>query len=506
MKISNPILRGFYPDPSVCKVDDKYYMVCSSFQFFPGVPLFESTDLINWKQIGHCLTRVSQVKLDQVRSSGGIYAATIRYNDGRFYMVTTNNSTDQNFYIWTNNIYGEWSDPIFVDQDGIDPSLYFENNRAFFLSNGTDINGRSGIVRCEIDILTGEKISDSQLIWTGSGGRYLEAPHLYKMKDTYYLLAAEGGTEYGHMITCAKSSSIWGPFISNPNNPILTNRNLGEFEIQGIGHGDLVEGPDQNLYMLHLGFRQITPWEQYHHLGREVFITPIFLEKDGWFLAKNNATTKASYNLDYLTKAQEFKKIYTFENTNWSTDWSFIRIPNKENFEFYYNKLILHGTATTLSIPRSPTFVGLRQKEFNAKIQCSLDLDQGEAGLTIFMNEDHHYDLAIRHTKEGYQAIVRQCIGPLRPIVATHDLKDINQTKLLIRSDSERYHFFVSENPTETELSIAQTKYLSSEVAGGFTGVFIGLYAQNQKGKNKAIFKDFSCKYYKKTLYQANPL
>ena len=126
MKYKNPVLKGFYPDPSVCAANGKYYMVCSSFQYFPGVPVFESADLVNWKQIGHALTRRSQVALEKINSSGGVFAPTIRYNNGRFYMVTTNDTTHKNFYVWTDDIYGEWSEPVEVDRDGIDPSLLFD--------------------------------------------------------------------------------------------------------------------------------------------------------------------------------------------------------------------------------------------------------------------------------------------------------------------------------------------------------------------------------------------
>src|SRR5690625_3969660 len=232
MKYNNPVIKGFYPDPSVCKVDDTYYLVCSSFQYFPGVPLFESKDLVNWEQIGHCLTRESQVQLEKINSSGGVFAPTIRYHNGRFYMTTTNDTTGQNFYVWTDDIYGEWSDPIFVDQDGIDPSLYFEGDKVYFMSNGTDDFGVGGIVQCEIDIATGQKLTPSRSIWQGTGGRFLEAPHLYKIDGKYYLLAAEGGTEYGHMVTYARGDSPYGPFESYPHNPVLTNRNLGTYEIQ----------------------------------------------------------------------------------------------------------------------------------------------------------------------------------------------------------------------------------------------------------------------------------
>ena len=196
MKYKNPVVKGFYPDPSVCFANGKFYMVCSSFQYFPGVPLFESDNLVNWTQIGHVLTRKNQVMLEKVNSSGGVFAPTIRYNNGRFYMVTTNDTTHQNFYVYTDNIYGEWSDPVYVDQGGIDPSLYFENGKTYFISNGTDDYGTGGVVQCEINIETGEKLSHSKSIWQGSGGRFLESPHMYKINGKYYLKAAEGGTEY----------------------------------------------------------------------------------------------------------------------------------------------------------------------------------------------------------------------------------------------------------------------------------------------------------------------
>ena len=225
MRYKNPVLKGFYPDPSVCYANGRYYMVCSSFQYFPGVPLFESSDLVNWNQIGHVLTRKDQVMLDKINSSGGVFAPTIRFDGKRFYMVTTNDTTRQNFYVYTEDIYGEWSDPVFVDQGGIDPSLYFEDGRTYFMSNGTDSLGRNGVIQCEINITDGKKLTESKCIWQGSGGRYLESPHMYKINDYYYLMAAEGGTEYGHMITYARGRSVWGDFENYPHNPVLTNRN-----------------------------------------------------------------------------------------------------------------------------------------------------------------------------------------------------------------------------------------------------------------------------------------
>ena len=172
MNYTNPVLKGFYPDPSVCFVNGKYYMVCSSFQYFPGIPLFESKDLINWTQIGHVLTRKSQVMLEGINSSGGVFAATIRYHEGKFYVTTTNNTYRKNFYVWTEDIYGSWSEPVFVEQDGIDPSFYFENGKTYFMSTGVDDFGTSGIIQSQIDLQTGRKLTPSRCVWNGTGGRF----------------------------------------------------------------------------------------------------------------------------------------------------------------------------------------------------------------------------------------------------------------------------------------------------------------------------------------------
>ncbi|KQN98926.1 glycoside hydrolase family 43 protein [Paenibacillus sp. Leaf72] len=495
MKYNNPVIKGFYPDPSVCKVEDTYYLVCSSFQYFPGVPIFESKDLINWTQIGHCLTRESQVQLGKVGSSGGVFAPTIRYNNGRFYMTTTNDTTRQNFYVWTDDIYDEWSEPIYVEQGGIDPDLYFEDGKAFFMSNGKDDNGIGGIVQCEIDIETGSKLSPSRSIWQGTGGRYLESPHLYKINGRYYLMAAEGGTEYGHMVIYARGESTSGPFEAYPNNPVLTNRNKGGYELQGVGHGDLVQDNEGNWWMLHLGFRQIGQWLTYHHLGREVFLTPVAFDEDGWFTAGHNGTTLTSFDTDrnWGPVIQQEKKLYTFENTDWNLDWCYLRHPIAANYLLEPDKATLKGTAVTLDIPASPTFIGIRQRDFNAVISCDVSLTHGEAGITLYMDENHHYDLAIRKAETGYIVIERLNIGDIKSIEYEIDLESDNHATLIIRASHECYSFLIQANGKDTLLGTAQTRYLSSEVAGGFTGVLIGLYAYGEEAK--AEFSNFKCEY-----------
>lgn len=517
MRYTNPIVSGFYPDPSVCEANGKFYLACSSFQYFPGVPLFESTDLVNWTQIGHALTRKSQIMLDKVNSSGGVFAPTLRFHNGCFYMVTNNNSTQENFYICTDDIYGEWSEPITVDQGGIDPSLLFDGDHVYFISNGQDEQGINCVVQCEIDIATGRKLTPSKPIWHGSGGRYLESPHMYRIDDSYYLMAAEGGTEYGHMVTYAKSDNPWGPFTDYPSNPVLTNRNKAPGIIQGIGHGDLIRNKLGNWFILSLGFRQIHMWQPYHHLGREVFLTPVSFREDGWFTAGTDGTTAASYEIagDF---EQTHKTSYTFDNTSWNLDWVYLRHPHTENYRQESGSLTLHGSNVTLNDADSPTFLGIRQKEFNMAVSVSIkymspaptanadssdtsdrsinsgDTVCAEAGLTLYMDELQHYDIAVTKSPGGYEAVLKLNIGGIRHTQKTIPLSD-GQAGLLVEADNLEYHFYLvtgTDLDHKTELGTAYTKYLSSEVAGGFTGTMIGLYAV---GNCEAKFTNFECTY-----------
>lgn len=491
MQYTNPVLSGFYPDPSVCFADGKYYLVCSSFQYFPGVPLFESDDLVNWTQTGYVLTRPGQVQLEKIASSGGVFAPTIRYNDGRFYMVTTNDTTHTHFYVYTDDIHGEWSDPITVDQNGIDPSLFFEDGHTYFMSNGSDDNGVPGVVQCEIDVETGRKLTPSRTIWQGSGGRYLESPHLYKIGGYYYLMAAEGGTEYGHMITYARSVSPWGPFEGYAKNPVLTNRNKAPYIIQGIGHGDLIQDKHGDWHILCLGFRQIHMWQTYHHLGREVFLIPVSFSDDGWFTAGNDGTADESYEIkgDF---AQKPLPEFTFENTDFGVDWCFLRHPHTENYELGGENAVLRGTDITLDDVDSPTFIGLRQRAFDMELSCDVTADCGEAGVTVYMCESEHYEAAIRKNGSGWEAVLKLNIGDIKHIQKSVPIES-GKAKICIKADSTRYYFSVQLGGETIELGKAASKYLSSEVAGGFTGVMLGLYAV---GNNRAEFGNFRCKYF----------
>jgi len=498
MTYQNPVVRGYNPDPSVCKANGKYYLITSSFQFFPGVPLFESDDLINWKQIGYCLTRESQVPLDNVGSSGGIYAATIRFNEGRFYMVTTNvghKTHAGNFYVWTDNIYGEWSEPIYVDQGGIDPSLYFENGVTYFTSNGSDENGKSAILQCEIDITTGKKLTESKVIWHGTGGRYLEAPHVYKIGKYYYMMAAEGGTEYGHMIVYARGDSVWGPFTHYPNNPVLTNRNLGGYQLQGIGHGDLIEDDNGNWWMYALAFRQIHQWMTYHHLGRETCLLPVTFNNNGWFTVEDG-TAQLTIETDRIPPSvkQVFQTNFTFANTSWDKDWQFLRLRHKDNYILNKDCVKIKGAKDTLDTAGggTPALIALHQKEFDMELKVQVKTIDGEAGITMYMDESHHYDLALVKNNDSYKVMLKLNIGDIKFEKAAIAVSQ-SSVKFIVRSDSINYNFYYLDGEKEIHLGSGQTRYLSSEVAGGFTGVILGLYSQNGNEFNE--FTDFECTY-----------
>ncbi|MBE5940104.1 MAG: glycoside hydrolase family 43 protein [Lachnospiraceae bacterium] len=497
MKYQNPIIPGFYPDPSICKANGKYYLVCSSFQYFPGVPLFESEDLINWKQIGHVLTRESQLPLERADSNGGIYAPTIRYNNGRFYMVTTNVNIDGNFYVYTDDIYGEWSDPIFVEQGGIDPSLYFEDGKTYFTSNGEADDGQQGITQCEIDIETGKKLTPSVCIYKGAGGRYIESPHLYKIGDTYYIMVAEGGTEYGHMVVYGKGKTPYGPFENYHKNPVLTNRNLGGYVIQGCGHADIVCDDNGNFWMVHLAFRQIDRWMPFHITGREVYLVPMEFDEDGWFTAGVNGITPVEIETDRLSDEiiQKIKKNESFESTAIGNEWVYIRNPHFENYEFFEDKYVLKQTPVTLSeINDSPTAICIRQCQMTGDVSCKVECEDGEAGISLYMNETHHYDLCLRKNEKGYQVVKRSCIGGVECEQNVVDMETPEDVTLQIKLDYKDYYFGAKQGDTEYNLGKLETRYLSSEVACGFTGVMFALYTYGYNGRN-ATFKDFGIKY-----------
>ena len=498
MQYRNPVISGFFPDPSICRAGDTFYLVCSSFQFFPGVPLFESRDLINWTQIGHVLTRESQLPLRGADSVGGIYAPTIRYHDGTFYMVTTNVTNGGHFYVRTNDIHGEWSEPVWVDQEGIDPSLFFEDGKTYFMSNGSDEQGKSCILQCEIDPETGKRLSETKGIWHGTGGRFLESPHLYHIGQYYYLMASEGGTEYGHMVVYARGLTPYGPFSAYAGNPVLTNRNCGGYLLQGCGHADLVDDTAGNWWMVHLGFRQIHPWMMFHTTGREVNLVPVQFDAEGWFTAGENGTARLLMETDRIPDSvrQEQKTRFTFADTAPGREWVFLQNPDPAHYRFSSAQFLLQGTQIPLdSEADSPTFIGIRQKETVFALSVTVSLSGDEAGVTAYMTGSQHYDLCIRRTAAGGYTVLRRArLGAIvheAPVLAVP--AGTESVTLRLSGEPTVYRFAAEIAGVSHDLGALEAKYISTEAAGNFTGVMLGLYAESaQEPDEWTVFSDFS--------------
>lgn len=477
----NPILTGMYPDPSICRVGQDYYLVTSSFCYFPGVPIFHSRDLIHWAQIGHCLTRPSQLKLDHtIPSAHGIFAPTLRYHAGRFYMVTTLVSGGGNFYVWTDDPAGEWSDPLWLEQDGIDPSLLFdEDGRVYLTSTGWP----EGIIQSEIDLATGRPLAPPRLIWRGMGGRYPEGPHLYHIGPTYYLMISEGGTEYAHRVTLARSHSPWGPFEACPHNPIFTHMNLPDEPLQATGHADLVEDHAGNWWIVCLAIR---PGHQFpkHHLGRETILVPAAWDEAGWLVINEGKPAGLVIEAETLP-AQPVSSPPTrdhFDRSALDLPWNFIRTPQTDFWSLAARPgwLRLTGNGRTLDELASPAFVGRRQQYLACETRALLDYQPrssgDEAGLTIYQNEEHHYEIYLMQEQGQRFAAVRQRIGPLSATVARAAIAE-GAVILMIDANPLEYIFaYAASDGTVNTLAKASTRYVSSEVAGGFTGVYIGMY------------------------------
>jgi len=491
----NPVIKGFNPDPSICRVGDDYYVVTSSFEYFPGVPIYHSKDLVNWKQIGNVLNRESQIPLGGLNPSAGIWAPTIRYHDGTFYMITTLMPEGKSFYVTAQDPAGPWSDPIVIPVQNIDPSLYFDDDGTVYYTGTSPWDGSEhGIYQAEIDIATGEFLTEYQRIWDGTGGRYPEGPHLYKFDDWYYLMISEGGTETGHAVVIARSKKPFGPFESSPHNPILTNRDEPfSNPVQNSGHADLVQSPDGKWWMVHLAVRNVN---KHHHLGRETFVLPVEWNGEGWPVVNREGVS----HLEVFAippapqRSPEASRSWDFTEPP-GPEWTWLRNPTMENYSFDTSRGILEitGSVNTLDDLASPSFIGIRQtdfeQEFIAELTTSLIVPGDEAGLTVLMNNEHYYTISKIKTGQGEVIQLGMKLGRIYHIEKSVTAPP-GKIWLKIASDREMYRFFWSDDGQYWEpLGENFAKLLSTETAGGFTGVFNGVFVVANDTGNPAKAK-----------------
>lgn len=496
----NPVLPGFYSDPSICRVGGDYYLVHSSFGYFPGVPIFHSTNLVNWEQIGHVLTRPEQVPLKKAGVTLGIFAPTLRCHGGVYYMITTNITDKGTFFVTATDPRGPWSDPIPVDMPGIDPSLFFDDDGKVYVTStvnwGPHIH--EGIHLAQIDIRTGKLLTTPRNVWAGTGGRYPEGPHLYKKDGWYYLMIAEGGTQFGHKETIARSRHIDGPYAGDPANPIMTHADMNAetSAIQGLGHGDLVQTQDGAWFMVAHAFRQ---HDDHQILGRETFLAPVRWDKDAWPVVNGDGTVSESMQATALpgpVLKQDLGRREDFSAARLGLEWNYLHNPRTDRYSLAERPgyLRLRGTAAALDDVDGLTFVGRRQQHFDFEAGTALDYtpraDGEEAGLTLFKDDKHHYTLAVMRQGQARVAVLRVRLGMIHadqrrvPLAA-------GPVQLRVTGNPDRYAFAVRQGEGAwTSLGELDTRYLSSVTAGGFTGVYVGLYATG-KGQDGAAPADF---------------
>ncbi|MEN3613546.1 glycoside hydrolase family 43 protein [Plantactinospora sp. ZYX-F-223] len=474
----DPVIPGFHPDPSVCRVGDDYYLACSSFEYFPGVPIFHSRDLVNWTQLGNVLDRPSQLVLPPgTPSSGGVYAPTLRHHDGRFWLITSNVPHGGTLLVTAEDPAGRWSEPVHLpDVLGIDPDLAWDDD-------GTCWCTIAGIDQLRIDPLRGTVLSRPQRIWSGTpGAQAPEAPHLYQVDGIWYLLIAEGGTERGHGISVARGPAPDGPFEPCPANPILSHRST-DHPVQNTGHGDLVRAADGSWWLVFLGVRARGGTPGWHVLGRETFLAPVTWS-DGWPvvgpIGTVPRTTAPSPAPVGAAPARD-----DFDTTELHPRWISVRCRPPEDVSLIERPgwLTLRARGGSLDEP-TVTFVGRRQEQHDVRVRALVDPGIGRGGLAVRLDEAHHYAVELG----GGEVWVRARIGPLcqrigsRPVTGPVVLR-VETWASGPGMDHPRQEPDVVrlgyEAPGGEFVVLAELdgRYLSTEVAGGFTGRVIGCYA-----------------------------
>ena len=506
----SPILQGCYPDPSICQKGNDYYLVHSSFAIFPGVPIFHSNDLVNWKQIGHVLDRTSQLQVEDCGISAGVYAPAIRYNpyNDTFYMITTQFSGGfGNMVVKTKDPMKGWSDPYKLNFDGIDPSMFFdEDGKAYVVHNdapapGEELyNGHRVIKVWEYDVENDQVIAGTDKVIVNGGVDlskqpiWIEAPHIYKKDGHYYLMCAEGGTGGNHSEVIFVGDSPKGPFTPAPSNPILSQRHLPHnrpYKVDWAGHADLVKGPDGKYYGVFLGVR---PNEQNQvNTGRETFILPV--DWSGEFPVFENGLIPMEAKLK-LPKGVENKtgKEGYLPNGNFTyTDplngeqldyrWVALRGPREAFITNDKNGVYLTPFATNIKqvAPTATLFHRQQHNHFKASVQLSYlpKSDKDLAGLTCYQSERFHYVFGITKKGNQYYIVLERTEKGASTLLASQEIDLTSPVTLQVAAQGNDYTFSYATSG-KAFVNVGGTvpgDVLSTNVAGGFTGSMIGLYA-----------------------------
>lgn len=514
---NNPILAGFNPDPSICRVGEDYYLVTSTFAYFPGIPILHSKDLVNWNQIGSAITRTSQLDLTEQGFSRGLYAPTIAFHDDKYYITCTQVDLGGNFIVTADRPEGPYSQPYWLPEvNGIDPSLFFDEDGKVYIvynsippDNVSLYGGHRTIRMYELDsdsltvkgeehlLINGGTDIEKEPVW-------IEAPHIYKRNGYYYLMAAEGGTSYNHSEVIFRSKDILGPYEVFDNNPILTQRHLDTTRAKPItstGHADIVELPSGEWWAVFLGCR---PYQGGHYnTGRETFLAPVRWE-NGWPVI-NPDFDEVQYQYPIPTTTNKTKAIrplngnFTYRD-DFSSDfdkrWYFLRNVKEQ----WYTHDQKAGTFTLQLRPETiaakgnpsallqvqPHLYGYAQTQLSFSAQNEVEM----AGLLVLQNDRHYYFInkagdqlqLLKKTETGYETLSS----------VAYSAKSVH---LRIEASGNHYHFYYSENGNDFKLLAenVDATHLSTQSAGGFVGCMYGLYASSngQDSDNEATFEYF---------------
>ena len=538
----NPIISGAHPDPSICRVGDDYYIVNSSFEYFPGLPIHHSKDLVNWELIGYGLHREDQcngeMNLVDVQSDGGIHAPTIRYHKGTFYIITTNvyNSGDgspglmRNFIITAKNPSGPWSKPHIIEgAPGIDPDIFFDDNgKVYFTGTHSpgdmNSNGIGEIWIQELDIKKWKLVGKRHTVWDGIFGCCTEGPHIYKEHGLYYLLVAEGGTGKNHAVMIAASENILGPYEENQRNPILTTRHLSNnYFVNSTGHADMIELEDGRWYMVSLGKRNDLDGDA--NMGRETYLMPMQWEstivkweqvsEDRWeplrylfpVVAPLTGKVERFTPLPFTDRPQYINNtvIDDFLNENLDLRWTFIRVPEEKTYSLLENPgfLRLYSKPDKIEDRKRFSLVGFRQKEsdfeFEVKMNFLPDKDEVESGVIHYQKEWNYLtNTVIKKRKKYYleqklKEKGKEVVTLKKTILKGYDGNII----LKVKSNKDRYDFFYSLNDGSSFdyfTSIEAIKVLDRNYTGALLGLFTtsnGVLSQDYADYDWVRYKDF---------------
>lgn len=533
-QIINPILPGFHPDPSIIRVGNDYYIATSTFEWFPGVRIHHSTDLINWKPLGHVLTRQSQLDMLGAPDSCGVWAPCLSYDKGIFYLVYSNVSSfdgpwkdTPNYMVTSESINGPWSEPIFLMSRGFDVSLFHDLDGRKWLANMV-VDHRNakffgGIELQEWDPTTQKLIGDVHPIFPGTELCCTEGPHIYHRNGWYYLITAEGGTEYGHAVTVARSKTITGPYEVHPENPIFTARNTPEELFQRTGHADLVFTPEDKCYAVYLASRPLKP-NRRCILGRETVIEQVEWRADDWpYAASGHKTTRTelppphSANEECNT-AGTTSVFDHFNEDKLCVHWQTLRIPAEESWISLKERtshLRLKGRESLCSTKRQ-SFLARRLQSTNAEAACQIEFSpdnfQQMAGLVCYYNTSHFHYLYISidesNNKKCKLNIISNNNGDAsEPLIDYISFDKTAPLLLKVHVDNNNIKFYCSLNTVKPEWksvgpvldgSILSDDYVregGSRYRPAFTGTFIGVSCQDLSGLQKhADFDWFSYK------------